>query len=79
MAEIILRSGLHPVPHDGHTAFRAARRHRMDGAFKAVECVGCAAQRDFKAAVVIVAAGFTLGHGVLLQNGHFARVAAQGV
>lgn len=51
--------GLYAVPDDPHPAVAASRRHRVDGAFEAVEGAGrsrCVAEAEGEGAVVVVAA-----------------------
>src|SRR5207253_8506904 len=43
------------------------RRHRMDGALKAIEDVLAASRRDRKSVVVFVTANFTSGHSERLR------------
>jgi hypothetical protein len=56
---------LEPVADDADAAILAGRRQRMDRAFEAVEGMGGAVHAHLERLVVVVAAGFTSGHGDL--------------
>src|SRR5215216_6940365 len=54
---------LKPVSDDPDAADLARRRHRLNGAFEAVERMGFPVLDDLEGLVVFVAAGFTARHG----------------
>jgi len=59
---------LDAVTDDVRAAVRTGRRQRVDGAFEAVEGVAGAVQSDLKGLVVVIAAGFASGNGILASS-----------
>jgi hypothetical protein len=57
---------LDAVADDATAAVCARRGERLDGTFKAIECVRFASRRDLKGLIVLVAAGFAPRHSDLL-------------
>jgi hypothetical protein len=56
---------LNPVTDDADSAMAAGRRHGVNGAFEAVEGMCLSLHRNLKCLVVVVAASFACGHGIL--------------
>jgi hypothetical protein len=57
----------HPVTEDMDTAVRTGGRNALNGAFEAIERVRHPVDHHLKCLVVIVSAGFTLGHSASRQ------------